>query len=56
MINTIKITFTTGEPLSSEQMDNLLAMISLQVEEPQDLAGNDETWTAREITVKREGE
>ena len=52
MINTIKITFTTGEPLSSEQMDNLLAMISLQVEEPQDLEGNEEEWTATDIKVE----
>jgi hypothetical protein len=31
-------------------------MIALQVQEPQDLEGNNESWTAQEITVEREGE
>jgi hypothetical protein len=52
MINTIKITFTTDKPLTGEQMDSLLSMISLQLEEPQDLQGNDEEWTATNIKVE----
>ena len=52
MIHTIKVTFTTDQPLTSEQMDTLLSMISLQIEEPQDLEGNEEEWTANDIKAE----
>ena len=56
MTHSIAIKFTTDSPLTEREMDNLISMIALQIQEPQDLDGNDETWTAREITVEREGE
>lgn len=55
MEHTITIRFTTDSPLTEQEMNNLISIIALQVQEPQDLEGNDETWTAREITVEREG-
>lgn len=55
MKHSITVHFTTDSPLSDDQMNNLISMIVLQIQEPQDLEGNDETWTAREITVEREG-
>ena len=56
MKHTITIRFTTDSPLTEQEMNNLISIIALQVQEPQDLEGNDEAWTAREITVEREGE
>lgn len=56
MKHSITVKFTTDSPLTNDQMNNLISMIVLQVQEPQDLDGNDEAWTAREITVEREGE
>ncbi len=56
MKHSITVKFTTDSPLTDDQMNNLISMIVLQVQEPQDLDGNDEAWTAREITVEREGE
>jgi len=56
MKHSIAIKFTTDSPLTEREMDNLISMIALQIEEPQDLEGNNESWTAREITVEREGE
>jgi hypothetical protein len=56
MKHSIAIKFTTDSPLTENQINNLISMIALQIEEPQDLEGNDEAWTAREITVEREGE
>ena len=56
MKHSITVQFTTDSPLTEQEMNNLISMIVLQVQEPQDLDGNDETWTAREITVEREGE
>lgn len=55
MKHSITVQFTTDSPLTEQEMNNLISMIVLQVQEPQDLDGNDETWTAREITVEREG-
>jgi hypothetical protein len=56
MKHSIAIKFTTDSPLTEREMNNLISMIALQIEEPQDLEGNNESWTAREITVEREGE
>jgi hypothetical protein len=56
MKHSITVQFTTDSPLTEQEMNNLISIIALQVEEPQDLEGNDEAWTAREITVEREGE
>ena len=56
MKHSITVQFTTDSPLTDDQMNNLISMIVLQIQEPQDLDGNDEAWTAREITVEREGE
>jgi hypothetical protein len=56
MKHLITVQFTTDSPLTEQEMNNLVSMIALQVQEPQDLDGNDEAWTAREITIEREGE
>jgi hypothetical protein len=56
MKHSITVQFTTDSPLTEQEMNNLVSMIALQVQEPQDLEGNDEAWTAREITVEKEGE
>jgi hypothetical protein len=56
MKHSITVQFTTDSPLTEQEMNNLVSIIALQIQEPQDLEGNDEAWTAREITVKREGE
>ena len=56
MKHSITVQFTTDSPLTEQEMNNLISMIVLQIQEPQDLDGNDEAWTAREITVEREGE
>ena len=55
MKHSITVQFTTDSPLTEQEMNNLISMIALQVQEPQDLDGNEEAWTAREITVEREG-
>jgi hypothetical protein len=39
--------------MTESQMDNLISMISLQIEEPQDLNSNEEEWTAREISFHK---
>lgn len=50
MKHTITIEFTTDSRLTENQMDNLISILALQLEEPQDLEGNEEEWTAREIS------
>ena len=50
MQHTITIKFTTDSRLTEEQMDNLISMLALQIEEPQDLQGNEEEWTGQEIS------
>jgi hypothetical protein len=55
MKHSIAVQFTTDSPLTDDQMNNLISMIVLQIQEPQDIDGNDEAWTAREITVEKEG-
>jgi hypothetical protein len=53
MKHTITIEFTTDSRLTESQMDNLISMLSLQVEEPQDLDGESEDWRGREISFRR---
>ena len=50
MKHTIILQFNTDSPLNEAQMDNLISMLALQLEEPQDLEGNKEDWTAQEIS------
>jgi hypothetical protein len=50
MKHSITIQFKTDKELTQDQMNNLISMIALQVQEPQDLEGNDEAWVAREIS------
>jgi hypothetical protein len=50
MKHTITVQFKTDSRLTEKQMDNLISMIALQLDEPQDIDGNDEAWTAREIS------
>lgn len=52
MEHTITLNFTTDSKLTESQMDNLISMLSLQVEEPQDLEGNEEEWKAGEISFR----
>jgi hypothetical protein len=49
----ITVEFNTDSKMTESQMDNLISMISLQIEEPQDLNGNEEEWTAREISFHK---
>ena len=50
MRHTITIEFTTDSRLTENQMDNLISILALQLEEPQDLEGNEEDWRAGEIS------
>ena len=50
MKHTITIEFTTDSRLTENQMDNLISILALQLEEPQDLEGNEEDWRAGEIS------
>jgi hypothetical protein len=50
MRHTIVLEFTTDTPLKEAQMDNLISMLSLQLEEPQDLEGNQEEWKTTMIS------
>lgn len=50
----ITIDFSSETALTEEQLDTLKSMLALQIEEPQTLEGEDEEWTAKEITVKGE--
>ena len=47
--NSVTIEFVTNRPLTNQEIENLKAVLGLQIEEPQDLDGNDEEWTATEI-------
>jgi len=52
MKHTVTLTFTTDSRLTEKQMDNLISMLALQVEEPQDLEGNEEDWRGGEISFR----
>jgi len=47
----IEATFTSDKELTQEQLSALLSSIALQVQEPQDLEGQDEEWTSSNITI-----
>ena len=47
----VEVTFTSDTELTQEQLDTLLSTIALQVQEPQDIEGEDEEWTPSNITV-----
>jgi hypothetical protein len=49
--NSLTIEFVTDRTLTEREIDTLKAIIALQIEEPQDLKGNEEEWTASEITT-----
>jgi hypothetical protein len=53
MQHTITIKFTTDSRLTKAQMDNLISMLALQIEEPQDLQGNEEEWRGGEISFNQ---
>jgi hypothetical protein len=53
MKHTITIEFTTDSRLTEAQMDNLISMLALQLDEPQDLEGNQEEWTARSTSFAK---
>jgi hypothetical protein len=47
----VEVTFTSDTELTQEQLDTLLSTIALQVQEPQNIEGEDEEWTPSNITV-----
>jgi len=49
--NSVTIEFVTDRPLTEKEVETLNSIIALQIEEPQDLQGNDEEWTASDITT-----
>lgn len=49
--NAITIEFESDKVLTPAEIDNLKAVLGLQIEEPQDLEGNEEEWTAKNITI-----
>ena len=58
--NSVTIEFVTDRPLTEKEVETLNSIIALQIEEPQDLQGNDEEWTASDIkthhnSIMREG-
>jgi len=58
--NSVTIEFVTDRPLTEKEVETLNSIIALQIEEPQDLQGNDEEWTASDIkthhnAIEREG-
>jgi hypothetical protein len=46
-----EVTFTSDKELTQDELGALLSSIALQVQEPQDLQGQDEEWTSSNITV-----
>jgi hypothetical protein len=49
--NAITIEFESDKVLTPAEIDNLKAALGLQIEEPQDLEGNEEEWAAKNITI-----
>jgi hypothetical protein len=47
----IEATFTSDTELNEEQLSALLSSIALQIQEPQDLEGQDEEWKSSNITI-----
>jgi len=46
-----EVTFTSDKELTEDELNALLSSIALQVQEPQNLEGEDEEWTSSNITV-----
>ena len=46
-----EVTFTSDKELTQDELNALLSSIKLQVQEPQNLEGEDEEWTSSNITV-----
>jgi len=58
--NSVTIEFVTDRPLTESEIETLQAILGLQIEEPQDLQGNEEEWKASDIktyhnAIVREG-
>jgi hypothetical protein len=56
----VTIEFVTDRPLTESEIETLQAILGLQIEEPQDLQGNEEEWKANDIkthhnAIVREG-
>ena len=49
--HSISLEFETDRVLTEGEIDTLRSIIALQVEEPQDLEGNEETWSAQNIVT-----
>ena len=49
--NSVTIEFVTNRRLTEKEGETLRAILGLQIEEPQDLEGNEEEWTASDITT-----
>jgi hypothetical protein len=49
--NSVTVEFESDRVLTESEIDTLKSIIALQLEEPQDLEGNEETWTANHIAV-----
>ena len=47
----LQIDVTTDRALSDDELMCLQSAIRLQINEPQDYDGNDETWSARSINI-----
>ena len=47
----IEATFTSDKELTQDELVALLSSITLQIQEPQDLYGQDEEWTSSNITI-----
>lgn len=48
----ITLTFSTDRELTQNEIENLECALLLQVEEPQDLAGEEETWSGSNLTIQ----
>lgn len=47
----ITLDFYSERALTAQEIETLKAILALQIEEPQDLEGNEEEWTASNIAV-----
>ena len=47
----VEIAFTSDKPLTAQEIDTLQSILALQIEEPQNLEGGEENWTASNIAV-----
>jgi hypothetical protein len=52
----IKIRFNTDRTLTEKELDQLLFAISVQIEEPTDATGDDESFTTNDIRIESKGD